>query len=89
MIYYRLCVEPKDPTRIRCQYMHILRRVRKELLEVADDLEDSKTKELLTGLANIIPVKVKSNECFDIINKLNERLIWEDSKEKKEKKEED
>ena len=44
IIYYRLEVEPKDPTRRRCQYLHVLREIRKRENE---DPEEEYTKQNL------------------------------------------
>lgn len=66
--YYRLEVEPRDPNRYRCQYMHVLRNLKKTLLEIAEETQD----QWWIGLANIISQKVRTDECLDTIYSLQE-----------------
>lgn len=70
VIYYRLEVEPKDPTRRRCQYIHVLREIRKELeyLTKFPDFED------LKSYLNCIPEKLKSEDSWDAIIGLNDYI---------------
>ena len=66
--YYRLEVEPRDPDRYRCQYMHVIRDLKKRLLELYKETEDL----WWLGAANLINLKVKTDECLDTIYTLKE-----------------
>lgn len=66
--YYRLEVEPRDPDRYRCQYMHVIRDLKKRLLELYKETEDL----WWLGAANLINLKVKTDECLDTIYALKE-----------------
>lgn len=68
IIYYRLEVEPKDPTRGRCQYFHILREVRKEL----EYLTKFPKFEELKGYLSRIPENFESENTWDVIIGLND-----------------
>jgi hypothetical protein len=74
IIYYRTEVEIKDPTRIRCQYMHILRGTREEICSLLRYREEISTEinKILEDLLELIPRKVKTEECLDIILKLKD-----------------
>ena len=67
IIYYRLTVEPSDPIRYRAQYMHVLRNLRKDLLSLADNRST-----WFRDIISIIPAKVKSEFCFDIVRQIND-----------------
>lgn len=72
IIYYRTEIEPKDPTRIRCQYMHVLRGTREEiciLIGKLDEVEEG-VKNILKDLLNLIPKKIKTDECLEVILKM-------------------
>lgn len=68
IIYYRLEVEPKDPTRGRCQYLHLLREVRKEL----EELTKYPNFESLKGYLSCIPEDIDSEDVWDAIIGLND-----------------
>lgn len=68
IIYYRLEVEPKDPTRGRCQYLHLLREVRKEL----EELTEYSNFESLKGYLSCIPEDIDSEDVWDAIIGLND-----------------
>ena len=61
IIYYRLEVEPKDPTRGRCQYLHLLREIRKEL----EELTEYSNFESLKGYLSCIPEDIDSEDVWD------------------------
>lgn len=74
IIYYRTEVEVKDPTRIRCQYMHVLRGTREEICVLLREPEELNidTKNILEDLLELIPRKVKTDECLGVILKLKD-----------------
>lgn len=66
--YYRLEVEPRDPLRYRCQYMHVIRDLKKRLFEIYNETQD----QWWLGAANLIDLKVKTDECLDTIYNLRD-----------------
>lgn len=66
--YYRLEVEPRDPNRYRCQYMHVIRTLKQTLLEIYKETNDG----WWLGAADIISDKVRTDECLDTIYKLRD-----------------
>lgn len=68
IIYYRLEVEPKDPTRRRCQYLHVLREIRKEL----EYLIGFNKFKRLKGYLSCIPENIESEDVWDAIIGLND-----------------
>ena len=73
IIYYRLEVEPTVPERFRAQYMHVLREFRKEALELVSKFDDGTSEEdykWLSSAIKLIPPKVKTEECIDVIKNL-------------------
>lgn len=71
IIYYRSIDD-----RPRAQYMHILRDFRKEAKELLDkgSISDPYTKNAIEGIINLIPPKVKTEECDEVIKQLNEKI---------------
>jgi len=73
IIYYRLTVEPSDPIRYRAQYLHVLRNLRKDLLSLVEDLSPTDNRaSWFRDIISIIPAKVKSEFCFDIVRQIND-----------------
>lgn len=72
IIYYRLEVEPTVPERFRGQYMHILRQYRKDVLVLMSELPESMSDdyEWLKRTVNLIPPKVKTDDCLGVIESL-------------------
>ena len=71
IIYYRLEVEPKDPERIRCQYQPVLRKLRKDILDILPEIMDDKeTYQTLDEVVQIIPPTVKTENCLEVIQEL-------------------
>lgn len=68
LVYYRLEVEPRDPNRYRCQYMHVLRDLKKRLQELHKETRDP----WWLGAANAINLKVRTDECLDTVYTLKE-----------------
>ena len=68
IVYYRLNVEPLDPERRRCQYMHILRILRsdiKKYLEIPG--RPQQQVDILKGILKIIPRGVTNSQAFEVI----------------------
>ena len=80
IIYYRLEVEPKDPTRRRCQYLHVLREIRKELEELTKD----SNFERLKGYLSCIPENIESEDVWDAIIGLNDYVNRNEPKQAEE-----
>lgn len=80
IIYYRLEVEPKDPTRRRCQYLHLLREVRKEL----EELTKYPSFEGLKGYLSCIPENIESEDVWDAIIGLNDYVNRNEPKQAEE-----
>ena len=80
IIYYRLVVEEQCCAmnderydRFRCQYMHVLRRYRKSLLTLVEEIpNDDPRKSWFLGIIKLISPKVKSDECKDTIKRLKD-----------------
>jgi hypothetical protein len=74
IIYYRLEVEESMlDDRYRCQYMHVLRKYRKSLLGLIEELDNTDTrKSFFKGLIDIINPKVKTDECKETIEALKD-----------------
>ena len=72
IIYYRLTIEEENwEWRFRCQYMHVLRDLRKQILELIEDMEpDDERKEFYGGIVNLISPKVKTDECLSTIKSI-------------------
>lgn len=71
IIYYKSIDD-----RPRAQYMHVLRNYRKEIKEF---LEEKGASNLflfntLKGILNMIPSKIKTEECDKIIEMLNNKI---------------
>lgn len=67
IIYYR-----KIDNRPRCQYIHVVRLFRKDLKELLSSIPDNdskylRIKELLIKVIQVIPLKVKSEDCEKVI----------------------
>lgn len=79
IIYYR-----KIDNRPRCQYIHVVRTFRKdikELILLISDYDNPKylnIKELLIKIIQIIPPKIKSEDCERVIMKLSEILMTQE-----------
>lgn len=80
IIYYRLEVEPKDPTRGRCQYLHILKEIRKEL-EYLTKFNDFVG---LKGYLSCIPEDIDSEDVWDAIIGLNDYVNRNEPKQAEE-----
>ena len=80
IIYYRLEVEPKDPTRRRCQYLHLLREIRKEL----EELTEYPNFEALKGYLSCIPKNIESEDVWDAIIGLNDYVNRNEPKQAEE-----
>lgn len=65
MCYYRLSIEPKLKRESRCQYMHILREIRREALEL-EGLDPEIDK-----LPSLIPADVNTDTALEIIKNIN------------------
>ena len=83
IIYYRLEVEPTEIERFRCQYMHILRKYRKDTIELLGRIK-SELKfmpdlgldyEFLSQAVNMISPKVKTEGCLETIKNLSTLFI--------------
>lgn len=74
IIYYRLTIEPSDPIRYRAQYMHVLRNLRKDILDLLSEMseEDTIRRTWLSRIVDIIPPSVKSEFCYDVIRQIND-----------------
>lgn len=74
IIYYRLTIEPSDPIRYRAQYMHVLRNLRKNILDLLSEMseEDTIRRTWLSRIVDIIPPSVKSEFCYDVIRQIND-----------------
>lgn len=67
-IYYRLEVEEKTEERYRCQYIHVLRKYRKLLVELVGDMDPQDPRiALFQGMINLINPKIKSDECLSTL----------------------
>lgn len=76
IIYYRLSVEPKYPERLRCQYMHILRSTREDLINLLNSPGISKEDyNVILDIVRLIPPKVKDEECYSTILNLENYLL--------------
>lgn len=76
IVYYRLIDD-----RPRGQYIHVMRKYRQELFELNKELvifpEYSKISELFKRVIDIIPPKIKSEACFEVILEMNKILNYE------------
>lgn len=75
IIYYR-----KIDNRPRCQYIHVVRLFRKDLKEILSlipeyDPKYLEIKELLIKVIQVIPPKVKSENCEEVIMKFAKILM--------------
>lgn len=75
VVYYRLDIEPTLDYRIRCQYIHILRTIRSEIVQILPDLEEGDDKKVLIKIMDLINPKIKSGECEQVIQKICQVLI--------------
>lgn len=84
IIYYK-----SIDNRPRAQYMHVLRNLREDAKDLLQEFSDNtvldkeiiEMKVFLKSILSIIPVKVKTEECESIINKL-ERSLYVNQQEK-------
>lgn len=75
IIYYRLSVEPKYPERLRCQYIHILRLTREDLISLLNSPGISKEDyDTFLDIVRLIPPKIKDEECYSTILNLENYL---------------
>lgn len=74
IIYYRLEVEPTIEERFRCQYIRVIRGLRRQIEEFYGSLPEGKNKTFFSGILNIIDPKIKSNECLSTIIEMKEYL---------------
>ena len=76
IVYYRLIDD-----RPRGQYIHVMRKYRQELFELSKEFDNipeyHKLKELFKSIINIIPPKIKSEACFEVILEMNKILNYE------------
>lgn len=76
IVYYRFIDD-----RPRGQYIHVMRKYRQELFELNKELTNNSTYsqmyELFEKVIAIIPPKIKSEECFEVIMKMNKILNYE------------
>lgn len=84
IIYYKSIDD-----RPRAQYMHVLRNLREDAKDLLQEFSENtvldkeiiEMKVFLKSILSIIPVKVKTEECESIINKL-ERSLYVNQQEK-------
>lgn len=84
IIYYKSIDD-----RPRAQYMHVLRNLREDAKNLLQEFSENtvldkeiiEMKVFLKSILSIIPVKVKTEECESIINKL-ERSLYVNQQEK-------
>lgn len=75
IIYYRLEVEPKIDTRYRCQYMPVLRLLRKQAAGIINDLpKNHPDYNYISGVVSLINPKVMPNECLQTIVNLKKHV---------------
>ena len=76
IIYYRLIDD-----RPRGQYIHVMRKYRQELFNLNRLLKNEsryqKIYELFNRLIALIPPKIKSEGCFEVIMEMNKILNYE------------
>ncbi len=74
IIYYRLTVEEQlVDSRYRCQFMHVLRNFRKQLVELVEDMDENDTRiQWFNGVIALLDPKLKSTECKDIIRRFRD-----------------
>ena len=65
MCYYRLSIEPKLKRGSRCQYMHVLREIRREALEL-EGLDSE-----IDRLPSLIPADVNTDTALEVIKNIN------------------
>ena len=72
-----LCYYCSIDTRPRSVYMHVVRKLRKEMKSVLSDLspDDPKYKHLLS-IVKKCPPKIKSEECRDYIMNILKPMIY-------------
>lgn len=63
IIHYRLIDD-----RSRCQYIHVMRKFRKDLLNLRSKYPVERS--IVDEILSLIPAKIKSEECLDVILKL-------------------
>lgn len=68
--YYWEYDESLGESRSRKQYIHVLRGLRKQLLGLVEETIDEKDLEKFKEIIELIPPKVKTEECKDVILKL-------------------
>lgn len=72
IIYYRLEIEPTETERFRCQYMHVLRRFRKDTVQLLKETDrDDPDWEFLNKAVSIIDPKVRTEDCLETIKELS------------------
>lgn len=72
IIYYRLVIEPTEPERFRCQYMHVLRRFRKDTVQLLKETDrDDPDWEFLNKAVSLIDPKVRTEDCLETIKELS------------------
>lgn len=76
LVYYRLIDD-----RPRGQYIHVMRKYRQELSELIKEIDSirdySHPCSLFKKVIAIIPPKIKSEECFEVILEMNKILNYE------------
>lgn len=71
LIYYRLKVEESLwEDRFRCQYIHQLKGLRSTILDLLEDSSIRNSEKWLIDIVNLIPAKLTSNQCLEVIVKL-------------------
>lgn len=73
IIYYRLEVEERlFEERYRCQYLHVLRKLRKDLIILINDLGKCPERDFFCSIINVISSKIKPTECKEAVVKMKE-----------------
>lgn len=73
IIYYVLEVDKNDPTRQRAQYLHVLRNLRKDLLDLLGELSKMDTRRFwFNSIVNLIDPKIKSEFCIETVRRIKE-----------------
>ena len=77
--YYRLIDD-----RPRCQYIHVMRKYRREVFGLVKSIQELGMSEMYSDLLsvfnkiiNLIDQKIKSDECFEVALELNKILNYE------------
>lgn len=72
IIYYRLVIEPTEAERFRCQYMHVLRKFRKDTVQLLKETDRNDPDwEFLNKAVSLINPKVRTEDCLETIKELS------------------